>query len=93
MTENERKAALLLEKCTFFFASNTKQFVAQMAAKAREEMPYPLSERQHQYLMGVLHQHRRQHRACFCEECVEEKRLAQEAARLQTTMFALEDGD
>lgn len=60
MTENQKTIARALAACTFFPGTGTKRFAADMALRALDPAPTPLSPKQHLYLCTATIRHRRQ---------------------------------
>lgn len=60
MTENQKTIARALAACTFFPGSGTKRFAADMAHRALQLSPAPLTPKQHHYLCTASIRYRRQ---------------------------------
>ncbi len=60
MTDEQRKLALRLRRCTFLPGSYEKRFVRAMAAAAKNKPELVLTEKQADFLAKVAHRYRRQ---------------------------------
>lgn len=60
MTEQQQKDFIRLAQCTFLPGSPQKRFVRDMAAIARNNPAYELSDRQSQWLDKLMHSYRKQ---------------------------------
>ena len=60
MTENQKTIARALAACTFFPGSGTKRFASDMALRALQLSPAPLTPKQHHYLCTAAMRYRRQ---------------------------------
>jgi len=67
MTENQKTIARALTACTFFPGSGTKRFAADMALRALDPAPAPLTPKQHHYLCTAAIRYRRQITAAVVE--------------------------
>ena len=77
-TEEQKKAINRLRNCSMSSGSWDKRFfrgiceteqLAELAAKHGGTMPKPLTPKQHEQLMRMLHTYRRQGTGCRCDEC------------------------
>lgn len=60
MTENQKIMASALAACTFFPGIGTKAFARDMALRATQSTPQPLTPKQHHYLITAVIRYRRQ---------------------------------
>lgn len=60
MTEQQQKDFARLAQCTFLPGSPQKRFARDMAAIAKNNPTYELSDRQSQWLDKLMHNYRRQ---------------------------------
>lgn len=67
MTEHQKTIARALAACAFFPGIGTKRFAADMALRALEDTPAPLTPKQHEYLCTAAIRYRRQISAAVVE--------------------------
>lgn len=60
MTENQKTLDRALAACTFFPGIGTKAFARDMALRATQPEPQPLTPKQHHYLITAVIRYRRQ---------------------------------